>query len=61
MGAGFVVAPLPGDRYLAAIGARLLLPGTCPHGRSRRFFSEIGKYYSFFVFDEKKMNFSFGY
>ena len=23
---------LPGDRYLAAIGARLLLPGTCPHG-----------------------------
>ena len=21
---------LPGDRYLAAIGARLLLPGTCP-------------------------------
>lgn len=24
---------LPGDRYLAAISARLLLPGTCPHGR----------------------------
>ena len=25
-------SPLPGDRYLAAISARLLLPGTCPHG-----------------------------
>ena len=29
-------------------------------GRSRRFFSKIGKYYSFFVVSEKKMIFSFG-